>query len=52
MHQLINYQYIDIEISKTEVKKISNHLWYLAPETIVIALFYDNISTVVKTNMA
>lgn len=52
MRQLINYQDIDPEISKAAAKKISNHLWYLAPETVALSIFDDNVPTEVKANIA
>lgn len=51
MRQLINYQDIDSEISKATAKKFSNHLWYLAPKTVALSLFDDNVPWVVKKNM-
>ena len=52
MRQLMSYQEIDPEISKVAVKKISNHLWYLAPETVALSLFDDQVPVTVKTKMA
>lgn len=48
----INYEDIDPDISKSVAKKFSNHLWYLAPETVALSLFDDNISTAVMANIA
>lgn len=46
------YQDIYPEISKAADKKFSNHLWYLAPETVALSMFDDNVPTEVKSNMA
>ena len=52
MRQLINYEDIDPEISKATAKKFSNHLWYLAHETVGLSIFDDNVPTQVRANMA
>ncbi|CAI9714882.1 Hypothetical predicted protein [Octopus vulgaris] len=40
------------EISKAAVKKFSIHLWYLAPKTVALSIFDDNVPTEVKANIA
>ena len=52
MCQLINYRDIDPQVSKAAAKKFFNHLWYLVPETVALALFDDNVPPAVKANMA
>ena len=52
MSQLINYRDIDPQAGKAAAKKFSNHLWYLVPETVALALFDDNVPPAVKANMA
>ncbi|CAI9727561.1 Hypothetical predicted protein [Octopus vulgaris] len=52
MRQLINYPNIDPEISKAAAKTFSNHLRYLAPETVALSIFNDNVPTGVKVNIA
>ena len=52
MRELINYEDIDPEISKATAKKNSNHLWYLAPKTVGLSIFDDNVPTQVRANMA
>ena len=51
MRELINYQDIDPEISRATAKKFSNLLWYLAPQTVGVSIFDDNVPTQVRTNM-
>src|SRR5215469_15983051 len=52
MRELINYHDIDPQTSKATAKKISNHLWYLVPETMTLSLLDDNVSTAIKANIA
>ena len=52
MHELINYQDIDPEISKATAKKFSNHLRYLAREKVGLSIFDDNVPIQVRANMA
>ena len=52
MHEMINYQDIDPEISKATAKKFSNHLRYLAPEKVGHSIFADNVPTQVRANIA
>ena len=51
MRELISYRDIDPEISKATAKKFSNHFWYLAPETVGLSIFDDNVPTQVRANM-
>ena len=52
MRELINYKDIDPEISKATAKKFLNHFWYLAPETVGLSIFDENVPTQVRANMA
>ncbi|XP_029643516.1 tigger transposable element-derived protein 6-like [Octopus sinensis] len=52
MRQLINYQDIDPKISKPATKKFSVYLLYLAPETVALSIFDDNVPAEVKANNA
>lgn len=40
--------YPDPMISKVALKKFSNHLWYLAPETVALSLFDERVDTETK----
>ncbi|CAI9715601.1 Hypothetical predicted protein [Octopus vulgaris] len=51
MRQRINYQDINPEISTAAAKEFSNHFWYLAPETVALTIFDDNVPTEVKANI-
>lgn len=42
---------IDKIISNAVVKKLKNHLWYLTPETVVLAFFDRNVSIQIKRKM-
>jgi len=45
------YETIDIQISKSALKKICGNLWYLTPETAALAFFNDNVSPQTKLKM-
>ena len=44
-NDLIKYQSIDLDIGFAARKVMKNYLWYLAEETVGLALFSDKIST-------
>ena len=48
LKDLINYEVIHPEISKTATKKFLNHLWYLSEELVGLALFDEDADTEVK----
>jgi len=45
------YETVDSHISKSALKKICGHLWYLTPETASLAFFDDNVSIQTKIKM-
>lgn len=51
LKELTNYQSIDKKISQVALKKISNHLWYLNPQTAAMAFFDKELSVNIKKNM-
>ena len=46
------YKQVDDEVARAAVKVIKRHLWYLAPETVVLALFSSKVSDVEKGAIA
>lgn len=47
----IEYQKIDIEVTKCVLKKISNHLWYISDEAIALSFFDPMVSIEEKRSM-
>lgn len=45
---LHDFSEINPSVSRVEIKKFSNHLWYLSPEPAGMAFFDDNISDEIK----
>jgi hypothetical protein len=43
IEQLENYRVINKTISQKALKKISNHLWYISPELVPLALFSSKV---------
>lgn len=48
---IILYATIDSNISKSALKKMCGHLWYLTPEAASLAFFDDNVSFQTKIKM-
>lgn len=48
---IILYEVIDEQISKSALKKMCGHLWYLTPEATSLAFFDDNVSSQTKIKM-
>ena len=48
---LLEYASINPEVSKAASQKFSNHLWYLAPEIVGLALFDSQVSAQTKRLM-
>lgn len=51
LKSLLSYASINLAISKATTKKFSNHLWYLSPELVVLALFDSQVSNTTKRLM-
>lgn len=49
--KLHEFQTSDTLLSRVELKKLSNHLWYLNPETAAMSFFDERVSDTVKENM-
>jgi len=49
---MTTFQAIDAVISDTAIQSFKNHLWYLCPELVVLALFDQGTSGVQKAAMA
>lgn len=45
------YKAVNSKIALVALKKLSNHLWYLAPETAALAFFDENVSVEIKEKM-
>ncbi|KAE9530083.1 hypothetical protein AGLY_011545 [Aphis glycines] len=48
---IILYEVIDEQISKSALKKMCGHLWYLTPEATSLAFFDDRVSSQTKIKM-
>ncbi|KAL4120447.1 hypothetical protein QTP88_013138 [Uroleucon formosanum] len=48
---IILYEVIDEQISKSALKKMCGHLWYLTPEATSLAFFDDKVSSQTKIKM-
>lgn len=51
MKELKRYSEINDAISKHAIGKFKEHLWYLGPELVVLSLFSDKVSDIVKRRM-
>ena len=51
LQSLLEYSSINAEVSKAASQKFSNHLWYLAPELVGLALFDSQVSAPTKRMM-
>ena len=51
LKSLLEYSSINAEVSKAVSQKSSNHLWYLAPEIVGLALFDSQVSAQTKRLM-
>lgn len=48
MKELVRYSKINKEISQHAVKKFNDHLWYLGSELVVLSLFSNKVTDIVK----
>lgn len=51
IQKAMQYSEIDAAISATILKKMSNHLWYISEETVVLAFFDKNVTFEEKRKM-
>lgn len=51
LSKLYDYQGIDRNISRVALKKLTNHLWYLSPEAVALALFDPQLPCDTKKKM-
>ena len=49
---LLRYQAVDKELADSALATLNRHLWYLAPQTVLFALFSDKVSEDTKSRMA
>ena len=49
---LLRYQAVDKELAESALATLNRHLWYLAPQTVVFALFSNKVSEDTKSRMA
>ena len=49
---LLRYQAVDKELANSALTTLNRHLWYLAPQTVMFALFSDKLSKDAKGRMA
>ena len=49
---LLRYQAVDKELAESALATLNRHLWYLAPHTVLFALFSDKVSEDTKSRMA
>ena len=49
---LLRYQAVDKELANSALTTLNRHLWYLAPHTVMFALFSDKLSEDAKGRMA
>lgn len=52
IENLLKYESIDKKISEKGINKMINHLWYLSPELVALALFDPTVQNTVKSQMA
>jgi hypothetical protein len=50
-NQLVKYKEINRSISEAGLEKFQNHLWYLGPEMVPLALFSDQLSNSEKIKL-
>jgi len=49
---LLRYQAVDKELAESALATLNRHLWYLAPQTVMFALFSNKVSEDTKSRMA
>ena len=49
---LLKYLEVDRELAESALATLNRHLWYLAPQTVLFALFSDKVSEDHKSRMA
>ena len=49
---LLKYLEVDRELAESALATLNRHLWYLAPQTVLFALFSDKVSEDQKSRMA
>ena len=49
---LLRYQAVDRKLADSALATLNRHLWYLAPQTVLFALFSDKVSEDTKSRMA
>ena len=49
---LLKYQEVDRELADSALNTFNRHLWYLAPQTVLFALFSNRVSEDQKSRMA
>ena len=49
---LLRYQAVDKELAESALATLNRHLWYLAPHTVMFALFSNEVSEDTKSRMA
>ena len=49
IHSMLDFESIDAVIATAALQKISKHSWYLLEETVIYALFFNNLDEEHKT---
>ena len=51
-HRVLRYELVNLQVTKSAIRALNRHLWYLTSEMVTLALFSNNVPNEVRRQLA